>query len=268
MRKIITMLLIGLCANAGQSCFAQNKSQYCNEFPQTSTTDELQNYVSVDKGKYFLKMEHNDEGVYVQAIVKDKALQQKFLMQGLTMYIDITGKKNKKYHVAFPKSNPGMMFNSMQRTEVQDKPQMGHGPQMSIKPMVEMLTFESSILTANKDEIYIDRSKAAVSMKDNDLIFTCTLPYNMIGKKVGKKQLIAIGLSSEMEKITGMDGNGPQGGMPPGGGMGGGGGMPPSGGMGPQGGMRGGTPPSGMGQKGSMSEMTKAYNQWILFSLK
>ena len=95
-----------------------------------------------------------------------------------------------------------------------------------------------------------------------------THTYSMIGKKESKKELIAIGLSDEIEKMAGMNGNGPQGGMPPNGGMGGGGGMPPNGGMGHQGGMKGGAPRGGMGQNGSMSEMAKAYSQWVVFSLK
>ncbi len=268
MRQLLTMLLIGLSANISNDCYAQNKSKHCEEFTQTIDSEELLNYVSIDKGKCFLIMEHNNEGINVQAIIKDKTLQKKFLMQGLTMYIDITGKKNKKYYVSFPKSNPSMMFNFPQNEVGLDKRPIGQGPEMSIKPLVDMLVFESSILTANKEEVYIDRSKASVSMNNNDLVFTCTLPYSMIGKKVGKKELIAIGLSSEIEKMAGMNANGPQGGMPPNGGMGGGGGMPPNGGMGHQGGMKGGAPRGGMGQNGSMSEMAKAYSQWVVFSLK
>ena len=131
-----------------------------------------------------------------------------------------------------------------------------------------MLVLETIILTAKKEDVYIAHSKCSVSMNNSDLVFTCTRPDSRIWKKVSKKELIAIGLSSEIEKMAGMNANGPQGGMPPNGGMGGGGGMPPNGGMGHQGGMKGGAPRGGMGQNGSMSEMAKAYSQWVVFSLK
>ena len=273
MKKITAFLLITACIAMSYNCFAQNSSVFSSELPELNSTEDMSNFVTLDKGKCLVRMSHNDEGVFVQAIVKDKALQQKFIMQGLTIYLDLSGKKNKKYGVVYPKANPEMMRSAMQsgrslgEVEKEDRrPRGGSEHPLNIAPIINQLAFESGILTSNKDEYYLDNTKTRISINDEDLVFSCSIPYSMIGKKIGKKNLIAVGLSCETEKLSG---DGPQGGMPPsggpmGGGPMGGGGMSPGGGGMPPSGMR----PGGMGSRESMGEMMKAYNQWAIFSTK
>ena len=210
-------------------------------------------------------MYHNDKEVFVQAIIKDKALQQKFLMHGLTLYFDLTGKKNKKYGVVFPNTSPRMMHGENMTKSNDGQRRQERQQKMSIQPLVESLLFESAYVKSDKSESCLDRARAQISTNEEDLIYTCILTYELIGSKIGKKQLIAIGLTSEITQPNGMHSDRPEGGMPPSGmGRGPGGGGP---GEGHRGGM--GERPSGeRPSRESMSEMTKTFNQWITFSVK
>ena len=271
MRKLISLLCVNLCIVVSFSCMAQNESTFAAEFPQQNCIAEITDYAPIEKGKCLLRMSHNNDEVFVQLVVKDKATQQKFIMQGLTMYIDITGKKNKKYGVVFPKANFEMMRNAMPERRESSEQAPRKAPEMSMKPLVSQLIFEPSILQAEDGEFYLDRSKAIVDTVDDDVVFACTLPYSMIGKKMGKKKKVAIGLVAGAQASAGGNGEAPSGGMP-----GAGGGMPgggaPGGGMGggPMGGggSPGGMPPGGgRGPQGGNNEMSKAYNQWVVFTL-
>ena len=275
MRKLKTLFLLSLCVLAGHLCQAQTKSTSCDVFAPLNEVGPVTEYVSPDKGNCLLKMNHNDEGIQVQIVVKDKATQQRFIMQGFTVYVDLLGKKNKNYAVTFPKANPQMMFDGPkpqpgQSGENDGRQQRVNRPEMSVKPLIASMGLDHTVLTCNEEDYYLDRTKAIIEEADGSVVYAFTVPYDKVGKKLSKKKKVSIGLSCEAPAMSGpANGEGPQGGMPPGGG-GGPGGMPPGGGMGGGGGMPpggGGGRPGGMPSQGQSSTATKAYSQWIVFTL-
>ncbi len=281
MKKLSNLFMAAVSLLLWCNCSAQTPSEHCEVFPPLNQLAPLEDYVSIEEGKCFVKTSHTNDALMVQVVVKDPALQQKFLMQGLNLYLDLSGKKKQKYGVAFPKSNPQAMMSSMKgewgemdqqpsRQQQNNEPFRGDKPEgvsaqrgRDLKLLVGHMSFEPAVLVNDKGEYCIDREKAMISAEDENLIYTVSLPYDMLGTKINKKKKIAIGLNVEMPKQT--VGEGPAGGMPPrGGGMGGPGG--PGSGMRPDGGRPGGRGGE-MPTKEAMTELTKAYNQWLIFTL-
>ena len=252
------------------------------EFLYPANIAELStDFFSVDKGKALVQMFHNDENVKVQIVVPDQSMQMKFLMQGLNVYLDISGKKSKKYCVQFPKPERRQMQRDAQQPRgegQQNTNRQGQGPvrmQMDVKQMAAMANASNSALVIGKNKTVLEQENASIQPFEEDkLIFTVNLPLSLLGDKIGKDKIISVGLLSEMEAPSGM---GPGGGMgsPGGGGMRqGGGGMGPDGGggmgAGGSGGMRSGGG-SGSGRVmggGAFAEMSTPFNHWVTFGVE
>ena len=257
-----------------------------NEFLFPANVAELStDFFSIEKGKALVQMFHNDENVKVQIVVPEQSIQIKFLMQGLNVFIDISGKKSKKYCVQFPKPERRQIQRTVQQPREEGQQNIyrqsqvpGQGPvrmpMMDVKQMAAMANESNAVLVNGKNKTELDKEIAFIqAFEDDKLLFTINLPLSLLGDKIGKDKIISIGLLSEMEAPSGMGSGGGMGG-PGGGGMRqGGGGMrsEDGGGMGAGGGgMRsadggGGRP---MGGGGSVfAEMNAPFNHWVTFGI-
>ena len=270
---------------SGFSLFAAKKpdakSVYLQQLTAENPETSLTNFSSVQKGKAFVKMFHNEENVKIQISVPDESMQTKFLMQGLKVYVDISGKKSKKYRVQFPKFEREQMRGNMQQ-QLEPGQQGRQGGRMNMEQMIAMLSATNAELVNGRNKTLLEIEKANIRMiENNNMLFTFCLPLSLIGETIGKNQIISVGLSAEMDAPpAGMGpGGGPGGG---GGGMrggGGGGGMRGGGGGGMRsggggsggdvGGDSGGGGGGGMrsGGGGSFSEMSTSFNAWVTFGL-
>ena len=263
---------------SGFSLFAAKKpdakSVYLQQLTSENQVTSLADFSSVQKGKVFVKMFHNDENVKVQIVVPDESMQTKFLMQGLKVYVDISGKKSKKYRVQFPKIEREQLRGNMQQQR--ESGQQGRqGGRMNMEQMITMLNANTAelIIGRNKTSLEIENANMRL-IEDNNVLFTVSLPLSLIGESIGKNRIIVVGLSAEMDAPPAGMGPGGGGGMR-GGGSGGGGGMRSGGGGmrsgdGGGGGVNGGGMRSGGGSDSggsSFSEMSTSFNAWVAFSL-
>ena len=292
----IYLILNGFSVNA--TIKPDAKSIKLVQLSAATTTETSTDLIPVEKGKALVKMFHNDEFVKVQIAVPDESMQMKFIMQGLKVYLDISGKKSKKYCVQFPKIDREQMRGLRQQQRISGQPTAN--PQervaMDMIQMTMMLNVNRAEMVNGKIITVLDAENASVKpLEESKLLFTVYLPYSLLGDKIGKNKIISVGLSSEMEAPSGMGpvgGNGrpggggmggPRGGGMRGGGMGGpggggmggtGGGMGGGGGMGPRGGgdmeSRGGGEGmrTGGGDGGAFAEMRTPFNTWITFGVE
>ena len=269
---------------SGFSLFAAKKpdakSAYFQNLSSVSTIESLTDFHPVEKGKVLVKMFHNDESIKVQVVVPDENMQTKFLMQGLNVFLDLSGKKSKKFRVQYPKLDREQMRGNMQQQREQGQQNAGRQGRMNREQMVAMVKANSTELINGRNKTVLDAEKANMQMiEGNQLLFTVYLPLSLLGDKVSKDRTFSVGLLAEMDASA--SGAGPGGGMRPGGGgggggmrsgggdggFGGGGGGGRGGGGGGRGGGGGGGRPMGSGSGGAFSEMSTAFNTWITFSL-
>lgn len=250
------------------------KSVYLQQMSSSNAIVSLTDFQSVEKGKALVKMFHNEESVQVQIAVPDESMQTKFLMQGLKVYLDISGKKSKKYCIQFPKLEREQMWGNMQQRPEPGQQNMGRQGQMpmDLKRMLETVNVNNAALVNGKNQTALESEKANIQWyEEKNLVFTVYLPLSLLGDKIGKNRIISVGLSAEMEVSQNMGPGG--GGMRP---DGGGGGMRPDGGGGrPMGGGGGGAPMGGgaraMGGGGggsAFAEMGTPFNTWVTFGVE
>jgi hypothetical protein len=77
-------------------------SSYAATFPVNDTVRWQDNMTPVADGKAFVRMFNNGDALFFQVLVKDRGVQMRMLNQGLTLYLDLNGKDNKKYSILFP----------------------------------------------------------------------------------------------------------------------------------------------------------------------
>ena len=274
----ILLVLSGFTLHAAKKPDA--KSIKLQHLSSANTTELSTDYASVEKGKALVQMFHNNENVKVQIVVPDESMQMKFLMQGLNIYLDISGKKSKKYYVQFPKPERGQM--QPQRGQMQGNmpQQREQGQQTANRPermpadvkqmTTTMMNRGNAVLFNGKNKTELEQEKAYIQpVEDDKLVFTVYLPLSFLGDKIGKNKIISVGLLSEMEAPSGTGQGGAGGGGMGGAGMrsgGGGGDMGSDGGGGrPTGGGGGGRP---MGGGGSFAEMSTPFNAWVTFGVE
>jgi hypothetical protein len=256
--SIFFFLFFGLILFAAKNPDA--KSTYLSQLSSTPTIESFHDFLSLENGKAFIRMYHNDQNIKVQIVVPDKGMQAKFLTQGLQVYLDISGKKGKKYCISFSKVNREQMREGMQmvrqpmqrepgqqQPERRERPE-GNQQQINLKPMIEQVGANSALLISGRNETLLDVGRVNLKPfgEEDHLLFTIQMPLSSLGGKVGKDAIVSVGLSAEMEQSAAM--------------LQGGGGMSQGGGT-----MRTGGPGGG----GSLlADYATPFNTWTTFGLK
>lgn len=262
------------------------QSQYCADFATVAAPDSSTILSSFADDKALVRIFNNPTGFYIQLIAADDQTQQKLLFNGLTVYIDPTGKGKDKYAVIFPsmmslrqKNGQGDMTPpERQQSDQQEANQGGdqNQPKGSRRPdpakMVQQINLQGATFDIDGDSRAVGIEWVKLTITPNHQIcYNIKLPYSVFSLKNPPLEFLSIGLLSEFSLPQGMQ-SGSGGGMGgPGGGMGGpGGGMGgPGGGMGGPGGGMGGP---GMGQssdksKSMFADMGKPVKGWIQVKL-
>ena len=294
-----TLACIAFAGCLSVSVYAKTKlvtqSQYCADFASVTPPDSSTMFSSFADGKVLIRAFNNPTGFYIQLLAADEQTQQKLLVNGLTVYVDPTGKEKDKYAVIFPsmmslRQQMGQtgMNQEEARPQMQDANQEQGTQSQRRDPrrpdpskMVQQINLKGATFDIDGDSRAVGIEWVKLTITPNQKIcYNIKLPYSVFNLKNSSPELLSIGLLSEFSLPQGMPSGGGMGG--PGGGMGGpGGGMGgPGGGMGgPGGGMGGpgggmGGPGGGMGAPGGMgqssgnarsmfAEMGKPVKGWI-----
>lgn len=174
----------------------------------------------------YLNLVGDYDYLFVQLNVLHPALQMRLLMQGLTLYIDPTGKKKEKYALVFP--GAATVKDQLTPPDEAKAPEEGNSEgeteefaRPDIMPLIKALAAEGVTLDIDGRTETIDKSQATISLNTDEgvLSFTALLPTVRL---LAEKKLVdqwTVGIYSE-------GGNQPSG---PGGGPGGGFGGPMNG---------------------------------------
>ncbi|MDP4202061.1 MAG: hypothetical protein Q8861_05155 [Bacteroidota bacterium] len=286
-----TLACIAFAGCLSVSVYAKAKlvtqSQYCADFASVTPPDSSAMFSSFADGKVLIRAFNNPTGFYIQLVAADEQTQQKLLVNGMTVYVDPTGKEKDKYAVIFPsmmslRQQMGQtgMNQEETRPQLQDAGQE-QGTQNQLSPrrpdpskMVQQINLKGATFDIDGDSRAVGIEWVKLTITPNQKIcYNIKLPYSVFNLKNSSPEFLSIGLLSEFSLPQGMQSGGGMGG--PGGGIGGpGGGMGgPGGGMGGPGGGMGG-PGGGMGAPGGMgqssgnarsmfAEMGKPVKGWI-----
>ncbi|MTK53136.1 hypothetical protein [Paludibacter sp.] len=288
-RTLICIIVAG-CLSV--SAYAKTKlvaqSQYCADFASVTPPDSSTMFASFADGKVLIRAFNNPTGFFIQLVAADEQTQQKLLFNGMTVYVDPTGKEKDKYAVIFPsmmslrqQTGQAGMNQEETRPQPQDAGQeqgnqsQQRGPRRpDPSKMAQQINLKGATFDIDGDSRAVGIEWVKLTITPNQKIcYNIKLPYSVFNLKNSSSEFLSIGLLSEFSLPQGMQSGGgmggPGGGMGgPGGGMGGpGGGMGgPGGGMGGPGGGMGG--PGGMGQnsgnaRSMFAEMGKPVKGWI-----
>jgi hypothetical protein len=277
-KQFIALALMGLLTAGTVSAkkIQQSvRSTFCPDLSTIGIPDSVQIFTPFAEGKALIRVYSNDAGIRVQLVAADDATQQKWLFNGLTVYIDPTGKGKDKYAMIFPSAmslgrqsgglsmGDGLQPPPPETGGEQDlsgspaRPDTLRGPHPprpghDVSAVVQKMNLKGATLDIDGDTRFAGTSIARVTLTpDRRMCYNVTMPYEIFEIKNLKPDAVSVGILSEFVLPQGMSGSG--GGMdggPGGGGMGGpGGGMGGPGGGGPGGGMGGG-PGGGMGHRG------------------
>jgi hypothetical protein len=250
-RRIISIVVMLYALSAFTVSAKQIKelatSTYCSDLTDTITPDSvaIKSFSAFADGKALIKVYTNDSELKVQLIAADEMTQQTWLFNGLTVYVDPTGKGSDKYAMTFPSAmslgHPKMLPDNQNQEQQPgaappnsddlSSPEPNQGQQPNRRPdislIIQKMNLKGAALDIDGDTLFAGTSLAKVSLIDNQrLCYTIKLPYSIFNKKNLNPENISVGILSEFSLPKGNMG-GPGGGMGgPGGGMGGPGGMP------------------------------------------
>jgi hypothetical protein len=265
---IYIVLICGLASVANAKSKLITQSQYCTDFATVTMPDSATMLTSFADGQALIRAFNNPTGFYLQIEAADESAQQKLLFNGLTVYIDPSGKGKDKYAVILPvmmslrqqmgkggMNQGGMNQGGEQPTAFQDqaqgqRDQNQKGPRrLDFSQLVQQINLKGAIFDIDGDSRAVGIEWVKLTITPNQKIcYNIKLPYSVFNLKNGPSAFLSIGLLSEFTLPQGMQGNGGNSNGFGGGGMGG-----PGGGMGgPGGGGMGGPGGGGMGGPGGM----------------
>lgn len=138
------------------------------------------------------------ESLLVQFKILHPAIQMRLLMQGLTFYIDPTGRKKEKYSVILPSAND--VKEQMQMMEPQ-RPSRDDAKMQrpDIRPLINSLSKYGAILDINGKSTFIDSGNFVISLNETSasLIYTVLIPVEQMLKEKKLSDKWRIGLYSQ-----------------------------------------------------------------------
>jgi len=265
-KHLITLTFIVLACHC--TLFTQAKiklatrSQFCADFSTIATPDSSTALTLFADDNVLIRSFNNSTGFYLQLIAANDPSQQKLLTNGLTVYIDPTGKRKDRYAIIFPSLMSVRQQNVQSgfmppRDQQQTQPNQEQEQEEQIRPgnprhpdltqQVQQINLKGTLFDIDGDSRAVGIEWVKLTITSNQKIcYNIRLPYSVFNLNNILPKQLSIGLLSEFSLPQGMQGaalDDRMGG--PGGGMGG-----PDGGMGgPGGGM--GNPSEGMGDPGS-----------------
>lgn len=266
--KLNTLLMCVILATANINVLADDAvlSKYSKTLPASNVISPPQAFQPIDNGKYRITACNNDSNMFIQIKIEGEGLKRRAIIEGLNLYIDITGKKKEKYYIQFPTIKPpkpnAMRFNRSKNYGTKENETIPAFNPKDEMAHVDEMAFEPISLFCNGEEYMLRENEAMIDYADNCIIYTCALPYSRFFEKINKKGKISVEFAirqkaskeSDGKFQDGMPEDGP--GMPPPGGDGGMG-MPPGGGG-------GGMPMRPFGTGTSKSDQ---YKSWITIIL-
>lgn len=138
------------------------------------------------------------ELLLVQFKILHPAIQMRLLMQGMTFYIDPTGRKKEKYSVILPSAND--VKEQMQMMEPQRPNQDATNIQRpDIRPLINSLSKYGAILDINGKSTFIDSGNFAISLNEMNaaLIYTVLIPVEQMLQEKKLSDKWRLGLYSQ-----------------------------------------------------------------------
>jgi hypothetical protein len=209
------------------------------------------------------------QSLYVHLEVMDPGQQRKIIQNGLELWIDVKGKKNKKTGIAYPlpdkeraftppgdkRSDPAERLNVRKALE----PVLARKKEMTVTGFVNEVNGLQPVHLR-------DGFQVTLHFKNDTLVYDVEIPLNVFTRPLAPDKIINIGIIEKGLLPSGLN----EGGMPEGGGAPGGGENGPPGGPPGNGGGAppdGGGPPDGMPPGGE--EMQQAFRDnviWFTFT--
>lgn len=152
------------------------------------------------------------ESLLVQFKILHPAIQMRLLMQGLTFYIDPTGRKKEKYSILLPsaadvKEQMQMAAPQMQNLDGAEK------QRPDIRPLISSLSEYGATLDINGKGIFIDKECFAINLNETDasIIYTVLIPVEQMLKEKKLSDKWRLGIYSrggaQRESGPGVDGS-------------------------------------------------------------
>lgn len=245
---LITLLITGafLVALKAQS-IAEYKSKWYPGLAGDDIESKINRMQFNDKSQLLFLVANDQEKLYVDLIVADRASIQKIMRYGLTTWFNTSAKHKKELGIEFPVTAEGAGDPAFMKDKGGEKKDMRLAMMVSKNREMVLIGFdgkkEKRAIDLQKDREFYGNVEM---LEGGRLHISLAVPLERIGRSSVESHSLPVSLGFE----TGyMDLTG-QGGMPSGGGSQGGG--MPGGGAPYGGGMYGGGPPPGAGQ-GSMT---------------
>lgn len=138
------------------------------------------------------------ESLLVQFKIMHPAIQMRLLMQGMTLYIDPTGRKREKYSVILPSAND--VKEQMQMMKPQRPSRDAANMQRpDIRPLINSLSIYGAILDINGKSSFINSGNFVINLneKSASLIYTVLIPVKQMLKENKLSDKWRIGLYSQ-----------------------------------------------------------------------
>ncbi|HBS86448.1 MAG: hypothetical protein A2W91_19730 [Bacteroidetes bacterium GWF2_38_335] len=220
------------------------------------------------ESKLVYKVSNDDKNLYVRLKVVDKIVQKKIMLTGLTLWIDLTGKKKKETGIRFPLKETNRRDFSSPPALIEEKNIQAEWANKFKKPhQIELLGFNKNV----QSEMCFTEDSTGVSVEINmdslnNFYYVATIPFyklfDTLSYQLDSGNLISIGVETGCFEMPAMPSGGPGG--PVGGPDGGinGGERPQMGNM-EKPGMPENTMPNMENIQMEMSEMSQPTKLWI-----
>lgn len=204
-------------------------SKHTENLPSTETFVEDNAFTQM-KNDYALCAVDNGKEIFLQLKIVNDSLLRRAIFEGVTMYVDITGKKKETTAIKFPDGKP-------QRPQG-ERPKLQHGErpkltQERLAQIVEDMAYRPIVLDIDGEaQQLLNENQCGIELKNGILYYSICIPYEILkGSTLNNKGKISFGFFTNGRKMRPRKSEGEEGhprgfgGPRPGGmwGMGGGG---------------------------------------------
>jgi hypothetical protein len=236
MKKVLTIILLFACMSL---CGQKGKFVMCNWYTFSDLDPGLpdESYEYFKKGKLFYCLSNDDDNIYVDIKIEDSGVQSRILQEGMTVWLNMDNKKNKKAGVGihYP---IGARFS-------RDRNIGNQGSPLAQANTIELVGFTDTVVNRFPAKNSDNFTGSVRYNQEGNLFYHLAIPLTKLPERIDEAMLFTLGIEYGAAPVTarpavagmpqassGRSSAGPPGGGSRGGGRPGGapgGGIPPSG---------------------------------------
>ncbi len=158
-------------------------------------------FVNYPDTEVYVKVFHNYDSLGILLKTNDGGTITSFLTNGLSIWIDSTGNRNKEYGVVFPSTTISEVRETIvHKSDTVNREDTINVDRMNFKKMKDLVEKRRAVIQRGDRSVFADKQHARIFIEENEIEYAIKIPLSYLGIKDTELHTVSIGVVSERDQ--------------------------------------------------------------------